>query len=151
MKWYVLVASFLLAGCMSHYTVLVEGRVTGATPTTPRVVRGGVYDCRTADLEEVAKASKGDLVPLGDARVDLGFIFDGAEKPRFTKKVEVDRSTGLFRARIDGKAHSELTGVTVTTNAPGHESAAATLGPDPDGSVRKKVLVVLEPVNVPPR
>ncbi len=130
--------------------VLVEGRVTGATPSTPRVVRPGVYDARWTDLASVETAARGELVPLPKARVALGFHFDGEDKPRFDQKVEVDPETGLFRALVHGVAHSPLTGVTLTASAPGYEPSAARLRPDPDGQVRKKVLVVVDPVNVPP-
>lgn len=130
--------------------VLVEGRVAGATPSTPRVVQAGIYDGRWTDLAAVESAARGELVLLPRARVELGFDFDREEKPRFSQKVEVDPATGLFRALVHGEAHSELTGVTVTGSAPGYTPSSARLGPDPDGQVRKKVLVVVDPVAVPP-
>jgi hypothetical protein len=150
MRWTALLASLLLVGCAGHsYAVLVEGRVTSATPSTPRSVRAAIYDSLNTPRHEIEEAAGGDLAPLGNARVDLGFQFDAEETPRFTRTIEVDPTTGLFRALIQGEGSDRLGWVTFVASAPGHEPRAVMLASDPDGNVRRKLLVVLEPVAPP--
>jgi hypothetical protein len=61
----------------------------------------------------------------------------------------LERSTGRFCSEIEGTSHAELTHVTLTIEAPGHDPVSRRFDVAAKGETRKIVLAVLDPVGVP--
>jgi hypothetical protein len=137
-----LVASILVAGCTSPYSVKIDGDVQGTDRDTPRVVKAEIHEGSQA--RAMREAAGRHLRPLTDATVTVGLVFKGTKKQK-TSTVKVDSATAQFHFEASGESdEGALEGVFVLAKANGREAVSRLFPNPPEVPFEAVVMAVLD-------